>query len=241
MKFRIWCFVLPGLLTSGIACAADDPNLNCAAFGSEISPTSDTLPDKDGFSAFSLAVVTAPKANFVFDRADKAGCPSANASCMRKGYLLQGNVVLSQGRDDQPHGYTCVSFVDKKGNETDGWLPVSSLKPYTASLDWIGRWKADTYSELTIKRTSPVKADLSGSATYGQGDATNTGDLAGDIDTRKDTQAFAYSTDKDVPFAKATVEDCAVVMRLLGPYLLVNDDINCGGANVTFAGIYTKR
>jgi hypothetical protein len=232
---------MPVLLFAGAARAADDPNLNCAAFGSEIDATADTVPDKDGFSAFSLAVVAVPKVNFVSDRTDKAGCPSTGASCVRKGYLLQGNVVLSQGRDNEPHGYTCVSFVDKKGNETDGWLPAASLKPYTAPLDWIGRWKTGTYGEIDIKRKSPIKAEASGSATYGQGDATHEGDIEGDIDTRNGTQAFAYSTDKDVPFAKATADDCAVVMRQLGPYLLVNDDINCGGANVTFAGIYTKR
>lgn len=230
------------VFAASAAHAASDPNFDCSAFGSEISPSMGTVPDKDAFSAFSLKVVSASKANFVSDRSDKAGCPSPSPSCTRKAYLLQGNVVLSQGRDNEPKGFTCVSFLDKRGNETDGWLPVSSLKPYTAPADWIGHWKVGGgYAQIDIKRKSPIKGDLSGSATYGQGDAMNTGDLGADIDTRKDTQAFAQDADGDVPFSKATGDDCAVVMRQLGSFLLVVDDVLCGGANVTFAGIYTRR
>jgi hypothetical protein len=32
--------------------------------------------------------------------------------------------------------------------------------------------------------------------------------------------------------------ECRVAMRLIGPYLIANDAMKCGGMNVTFSGIY---
>ena len=34
--------------------------------------------------------------------------------------------------------------------------------------------------------------------------------------------------------------DCRVRLRRVGNYLLVSDNLNCGGANVTFNGVYSK-
>jgi hypothetical protein len=94
--------------------------------------------------------------------------------------------------------------------------------------------------EVDIKRKSPAKATASGSATAGPSDAPHEGDFEEDIDTRKTTQAFSQN-EKDDSFAKATADDCVIVMRQLGPYLLATDDVHCGGADVTFAGVYVKR
>ena len=35
--------------------------------------------------------------------------------------------------------------------------------------------------------------------------------------------------------------DCKMTMRLVGRYLVVADNLKCGGVNVTFSGVYTKR
>lgn len=45
-----------------------------------------------------------------------------------------------------------------------------------------------------------------------------------------------------VPVApdKGDMADCAIAMIALGPYLVVEDNRNCGGANVSFTGIYQR-
>lgn len=35
--------------------------------------------------------------------------------------------------------------------------------------------------------------------------------------------------------------DCQVTMQLVGTWLVVGDNLYCGGANVSFSGIYQKR
>jgi hypothetical protein len=34
---------------------------------------------------------------------------------------------------------------------------------------------------------------------------------------------------------------CKVAMQLVGKFLIVSDNLNCGGANVTFSGVYLKK
>ena len=44
-----------------------------------------------------------------------------------------------------------------------------------------------------------------------------------------------------VVFAGKDTDDCEVKLTLLPPFLAVTDNLNCGGYNVTFTGIYRKR
>ena len=86
-----------------------------------------------------------------------------------------------------------------------------------------------------------TNAHLSGSATANSGSAVNEGDIDGDIDARAPYGSFAILGDKQAPFERAGEGDCAVELRQLGPYLLVQDNNNCGGMGVSFSGLYVKR
>jgi hypothetical protein len=35
--------------------------------------------------------------------------------------------------------------------------------------------------------------------------------------------------------------DCSLAMHLAGKFLVVGDNLHCGGANVSFSGVYQKR
>ena len=61
------------------------------------------------------------------------------------------------------------------------------------------------------------------------------------IDTARDTQAFALNSEEQILLEKAGKYDCAVRLRQLGPYLFAVDNQNCGGANVSFTGLYRRR
>ncbi len=220
----------------GAEAASRDPGLDCNGF----SGAADTIPATDTFSDFTLATIAVPRANFIANNFDKPGCPSANAACVRKGYLLAGNTVVLIGLT-APGGYTCAAYIDARGRETDGWLPAASVKPFKAPVNWIGKWKASTYAELDIVAKPRGMININGSATYGEGDAVHEGDIDADLGAGQDTAAFVIDGDKQLPYAKASADNCAVLMRQIGPYLAVADNINCGGANVTFSGLYSRR
>ncbi len=44
-----------------------------------------------------------------------------------------------------------------------------------------------------------------------------------------------------VVFAGKDPADCRVTLTLLPPFLLAGDNMNCGGMNVSFTGVYRKR
>jgi hypothetical protein len=121
-----------------------------------------------------------------------------------------------------------------------GFLP-RSIRQRPAASNWIGRWKRNANAEIDIARKSGGKAEVNGSATWGSGAATRDGGLSALISTARDTQTLAIKTDGQIPFEKAGAYDCAVRLKQLGPYLFAADTQLCGGANVSFTGLYRRR
>ncbi|WP_252720180.1 hypothetical protein, partial [Acinetobacter baumannii] len=52
------------------------------------------------------------------------------------------------------------------------------------------------------------------------------------------TIAFAARDGVTLPYDQATDDDCRVRLRRVGPFMIANDTLHCGGLNVTFTGIY---
>ena len=115
----------------------------------------------------------------------------------------------------------------------------------TSTPNWIGTWKRNVTAEITIKRKSDGRIALDGSATYGSGAATHDGGIEAVLDADKAIQGFATSfvtpENNQIPFENAGQYECAVMLSQLGPYLFARDNQNCGGANVTFTGLYRRR
>src|ERR1700761_8389140 len=79
MKFAAFVLAI-AILGAGAARAADKGDCN--------------EPEGAGsLSNIALAAVTAPKANFIANETDKAGCPSADAACRKKAFVVTGNEV----------------------------------------------------------------------------------------------------------------------------------------------------
>ena len=178
--------------------------------------------------------------NFVLGALERQGCPSDAPECRSPAFLLPGDaVVFDSGLTSA--GLSCVTFVDRKGQETSGWLPTARIALTASAPNWIGRWKRNTSAEIDITPKSSGKAEVNGSATWGSGAATHDGGISAVIDTARDTQAFALNSEEQILFEKAGKYDCAVRLRQLGPYLFAVDNQNCGGANVSFTGLYRRR
>jgi len=68
---------------------------------------------------------------------------------------------------------------------------------------------------------------------------SHTGELHATVTPQKDTIAFV--DDGSIPFEKTAEGECRVRMQRIGEKLLVEDNSGCGGAAVTFTGLYRKK
>lgn len=195
-------------------------------------------------------VVGEGRINFVKSAIDDKACPADTAACRRKAFLVAGNGVVLGARLEK---FVCATFVNGKGIETSGWLPAAAVTVDAggaplAAKDWVHTWMRE---EATIKITPGAKDALaiSGDATYGAQDpdrvkrgAVNIGSIAAKIAPKGDALSFAMGDDdKTLALDKGDEFACKVWMRRVGPYLLVDDNMNCGGNNVSFRGTYARR
>jgi hypothetical protein len=195
----------------------------------------------DDLSNLSLGRITAgPRVHFVLNAVDRKGCPSAAPGCRSAKSLMLGDPVVFSGGVANGE-FICASAVDRQGEETNGWLPAARIMPAAGAPSWIGRWRRNTSARIDITRASRGKAAVTGSATWGSGAATHDGGISATIDTESETRTFASSADGQIAFGKAGPYDCAVRLKQLGPYLFAADNKSCGGANVSFTGLYRRR
>jgi hypothetical protein len=103
-----------------------------------------------------------------------------------------------------------------------------------------------TEALIRIKPSGAQAVSVEGEATWGAGDkgrvsrgAVNMGQFDGRAEPR---DGIVLIAEKGVAsFEAAGDTECAVRMRRLGPYLLVEDNRMCGGLNVTFRGLYVRK
>ena len=182
-------------------------------------------------SVFGVSTVTSAKVNFVDD--GNKDCPSAK--CVTKRYVVKGDRVVTSRTFK---GFVCSWFISKNGkNSTVGWIDAGSLAgqpPANISLKrWLGGW---SYGENSINFTEnklPQTLNVTGDAIWhGVGDNVHVGDLDGYASPKNGVLLLGES-DAD-EFA------CKAKMTLIAEFLVVVDNNNCGGANVSFTGVYRK-
>lgn len=185
----------------------------------------------------------APRTHFVRD--DAPDCPNGGPACRTRAFLVPGDVVLVADARD---GFVCAAFAASGGASTTGWLPRDALVPDTANpADWAGRWKR-LEADITITKAPGGALRVHGDATWGAGDpervrngGVHTGELDGMASIAHDVLAFTMGEGGTRPYDKGDETDCRVRMLRRGPYLVVTDNTYCGGANVSFTGIYRRR
>ncbi len=231
-----------GLLLSAILFAesasaydAYDPN-NCSGV------------DWNDKRALAVSKVSAqPRVNFVkspYDDDFKAtACPTASESCRKKSYLVAGDLVLAGKTQGD---FTCAAYqspLAKKQDWTQGWLPSSVLTPVAPMpspkmSDWIGTWSHPGGS-IEIKRGDGGKLRVEGEMIVPGARDVHTGEIQAQVMPKDDTIAFMH--DGSVPFEETDQGECRVRMQRIGPWLLVEDNSGCGGAGVTFTGLYGRK
>lgn len=186
------------------------------------------------------------RVHFVQIDALRHGCPSAGRACQAKAYVMPGDTVLTAHREGS---FTCAAFVDARGIATILFLPTAALTPTPAALatSFTGHWIAQEQA-LDIETANGGTIHVSGFATWGGRDpwrvehgGVHTGEVDGIARPVNGVIAFTHGQDVTLPFDKGDEYDCRLRLFRRGPYLLARDNNNCGGANVSFTGIYVRK
>ena len=201
----------------------------------------DFLHDTEAAHDWHLARVSAPGRSYFYKGPEVDGCPALTASCRRGAYLVRGNQLLI---GEVRGALVYAAYTDGGGTATIGWLPKASVAriavPKQTIAAWIGSWNYD-YTTIDITRgLGPGRLKAIGMAVWGMHDpervrrgGINTGDFEGEATLTGDRIRFG-------PTSGSEDSDCRVSLRLIGPYLAAADNGNCGGANVSFTGVYRR-
>jgi hypothetical protein len=192
----------------------------------------------------------ADRVHFVKDAAAQSGCPSRAPACAERAYLVPGDHVIISARRD---AFVCATYINSQGGDRSGWLPADAVAGDStvpvALADWSGNWSR-AEARITVKAGKAGALQIKGEATFGARDpdrvkrgAVNTGEIEGDVTPAGDHLSFAIAVDDGaiLPVDKGDELSCKVWMQRIGPWLIVNDNGNCGGHKVTFGGFYTRR
>jgi hypothetical protein len=191
-------------------------------------------------------VIARPRVHFIkspYDDDFKAeSCPADTEACRKTSYLVTGDIVLTGKTRD---AFTCVSYQSPKANKqvwTTGWLPRTTLEPIkpmpaSKTSDWIGNW-SQPGGDIEIKHVAGGKLSVEGEMVVPTAHDAHTGEIAAKVTPGKDTIAFV--DDGSTSFEQEGGE-CRVRMQRVGPWLVVEDNEGCGGAGVTFTGLYRRN
>jgi len=189
--------------------------------------------DSDEFKIGTVKGSNAKRVYFYNDLEED--CP-VNESCKDKAYVVPGDrVVVARTFKN----FACTWYSPVKGLPTVGWIKLENLTLSAGSSkplmsDWLGEW---IYGENSVKLAyTKAKGPLriTGEAYWrGLGDSIHIGELDG----RAVPTGNVLKLGEDEPDKYA----CKAEMRLVSNFLVVRDNMQCGGANVSFSGVYRKK
>ena len=180
--------------------------------------------------------------------------PHCLSDCITKAHLLKGDEVLVGGHEA---GLACVIFKPKRPQAADGtvgWLPEAALSPIaTPPPRWTGywiearRWGLET--SVILRAAGVGRLAVEGSALWASSrdaikrGSVNTGELEGEGEVRGSTFGTLSTPDGRLQTRPNAPDDydCHYGMAVVGDWLLVVDNLACGGANVTFTGVYRRH
>ncbi len=184
--------------------------------------------DSDNFRIAKVSGSQNEKIFFFKD--DEPICPG-NEKCKTKSYVIPGDELIVARTFGN---YACSWYQPANGSETVGWISLDKIDFIVdqRELPWIGDW---TFGENSIK-IAPMKIDgkvkITGNAFWkGFGDNIHIGEI----------DFSGIPAINRLQLGEAGEYDCRVKMQRVGKYLMVSDNLNCGGANVTFNGVYRRN
>jgi hypothetical protein len=163
-------------------------------------------------------------------------CPPGAAGCTEPAhapYVVPGDTVIVGARAGDA---VCVAKPNRQG-ATAGWVTEYQVQPQptppASPAAWVGHWALPGGNSIDLKLQGGALA-VSGAACWpacnasGKGRVPNVGELEG------------KGAPSGNPLRIGRDNDCAADLWLLGPFLVVFDNLGCGGINVSFTGIYQR-
>jgi hypothetical protein len=233
MRFRFVAALIFWMLSALAPAIADEKPGDCLGI------------DFDAHRPAPIAKITAdkPRVNFVKSAWEDAACPAAADPCTGNAYLVPGDFALV-GKSNA--AFTCVVYQsadDPKQHLTNGWLPSASLAPVApatapAGSDWIAGW-VHAGAEIDISDAANGGVTIHGEAIVRAAQDTHNGVV--DAVAKPEQGLLAFADDGKVAFDKASADACLMRMRRVEALLVVEDNGNCGGVDVSFTGFYRKK
>ncbi|REJ78849.1 MAG: DUF3298/DUF4163 domain-containing protein [Acidobacteria bacterium] len=179
---------------------------------------------------FSLVRVNGDRSSRAYFFGDDDDCPNGE-ECRMKAYVIGGDELLvARSYGD----FVCAWYQPEKGNETVGWIKLEDVRAATGpeeTASWTGEWIFGE-NDLKIENIGVGALSIKGNAFWkGTGDNIHIGEVD-DQGTPNGRVMSIGGTDE---------YDCRVKMTRVGKYLIVSDNKNCGGVNVSFDGVYVRR
>lgn len=184
-------------------------------------------------AGFSLAKVAVPR---LYLLNDDDGCPAkGDAACRQRAYVVKDDTVVLAQRQG---GYVCAFYPNKVGGSA-GWVAQASVQPLPSATGptpqtWNGRWHdGDNQLQLTANGdgTVTVNGDAYWPSANPDPEQVPGGPHTGSVTAR------GYPDGNRVEVSE---DQCKVRLQLLGDLLVVADNQDCGGANVSFNGVYRR-
>lgn len=171
----------------------------------------------------------------------------ANEPCHelpKSGPLLVGkaNELTFIGGPETAEGI-CAIFPNEAS--TPRQLPQGSyrLLPGSRVIDWRGIWQQGNHSTISIVATEELMGVI-GETEHGLdrgAPAIGSFEVSLDVPYEWRTElVFAIVDGEAAPLESASFTDCTIRLRRAGLWLVVDDDGRCGGAGVSFAGLYER-
>jgi len=218
------------------------PTLACCATQSAQDQQKYDCGDWNTFSSHKLELARPEKATSIRFFDEIGTCAAAGGkACESVSHAIakEDSVLLGQAYG----GYRCVYSFGTQGS-VGGWITADEATTLNrvpiASLDkrWDGKW-AEIGGDDTVTLAS------TGNKLHGKGEAywpladppedqfpggPNLGAFEATALPTSGTVVFAYADDQ-----------CSVRMTIVGDVLVVADNHQCGGMNVTFDGVYQRE
>jgi hypothetical protein len=184
---------------------------------------------------YRLARITGQKGERVYFYGDDENCPDGK-NCRRKSYLIPNDEIIVSRTFGR---FACSWFQPSKGAETVGWIETKNIEFVEAAQtpdekDWLGEWRYDDNRIEIEKGAQDGFFKIKGDAIWkGIGDNVHVGTLDDEVKPQRNVLKIGESSEDEY--------ECRATLRLIGKYLIASDNLNCGGANVSFTGVYRRK
>lgn len=186
---------------------------------------------------FGLARVVSLQGNPVrFVQLMESQCEKSSCS-ESEFFLMDGDRLVTGGAE----GKRVYAWFRGRGKYLRGWLPTANVKElpfatHPASKMWDGTWTVGEVRKIIIKANSATsELSIDGYAEWHggvSGEVIHTGDVHGEA--VPDGNRLVIRTGR-------SVWDCVLELELVDEFLAAQDNMHCGGMNVSFSDVYTRN